>query len=87
MLEAEESSAKLYFSSHLATQAKSQVTHETLYLDDFKCGISSSLPYYIYPHYPQNYEKTIKKKNHKEVSTTHPPLLERATHPKVRKSL
>ena len=31
--------------------------------------------------------RLLKKKNHKEVSTTHPPLLERATHPKVRKSL
>ena len=59
MLEAEKSSDRLYFSSHLATQAKSQVTHETLCLDDFKCDISSSLPYYIYPHYPQNYKEAI----------------------------
>ena len=37
MLEVEESSVKLYFASHFATQAKLWVTHETYCLDDFKC--------------------------------------------------
>ena len=50
MLEVEKSSDKLHFARHFMTQAKLQVTYKTLYFEDFKCDLSSSLPYYIYPH-------------------------------------
>ena len=80
MLEVEESSVKLHFARHFTTQAKSQVTYKTLYLEDFKCDLSSSLPYYIYPHYQQNCKKTIQRKT-LERFLQHPPFRERATHP------
>ena len=63
MLEDKESSVRLYFASHFTTQAKSWVTRETLYLEGFKCDLSSFLLYYIYPHYPQNYKEAIQKKS------------------------
>ena len=59
MLEVEESNVRLYFASHFVTQAKSRVTYKTLCLEDFKCDISFSFPYYIYPHYPQNCKNAI----------------------------
>ena len=42
--------------------ANLRVTHETLCLEDYKCDLSSSLPYYIYPYYPQNCNGAIQKK-------------------------
>ena len=73
MPKAEELSARLYITSHFTTQAKSQVTHETICLEDFKCDLSSSLPYYIYPHYLQNYKETIQKKTlERFLQHTHP---------------
>ena len=81
MLEAEESNARLYFVSHFMTQAKPRVTHETLYLEDFKCDLSYSLPYYIYPHYPQYCEEGIQRENPRMVSTTqHTHFLERESY-------
>ena len=62
MLETEKLSAKLYFASHFATWAKLRVTCEILCLEDIKCDISSSVPYYIYPHYSQNCKGAIQSK-------------------------
>ena len=87
MLEAGESSVKLYFASHFVTQAKSRVTHETLYLDDFKCDSYILHSYYKCPYYPQNWKEAFQNKTLerflREVSTT-PTLLKRTTHPKER---
>ena len=62
MLEVEESSARLHFASHFATQAMLQVTHETLCPDDFKCDSYILHPYYIYPHYPQSVRRLFRRK-------------------------
>ena len=48
--------------SHFATQAKSQVTCKTHYLDDFKCDFPTLYPYYIYHHYIQKCKEAIQKK-------------------------
>ena len=50
------------FRESLHYLANSWVTCETLYLEDYKCDLSSSLPYYIYSHYPQNCKGAIQKK-------------------------
>ena len=62
MQELEQSFAKLYFTSHFATQAKSIVTHETLYLKLFKVFFSHFFTNTISPYYPQNCKETFREK-------------------------
>ena len=75
MPKAKELSVRLYFASHFATQAKSQVTRETLCLENFKCDFPTLHSYYIYPHYLQNCKEAIQRKILERFYNTH--LLER----------
>ena len=72
------------FREYFARKAISRGTHETLYLEDFKCNFFTYHSYYIYSHYPQKWKGGYAEENLRKVSTTHTPLLERATHPWVR---
>ena len=72
------------FREYFARNAISQGTRETLYLENFKCDFFTFHPYYKYHHYPQKWKGGYVEENPKKVSTTHLPLLERATRPWVR---
>ena len=51
------------FRDCLMSRANPRGTHETLCLEDFRCDLLTFHPYYIYPHYPQKYERLFKEKN------------------------
>ena len=69
---------QVVFRESLHDLANSQVTCETLCLDDFKYDSYALHPYYIYHYYPQKCIEAIQKK--KSFYNT-PTLLERATYP------
>ena len=70
------------FRDCLASRANPRGTHETLCLEDFRCDLLTFHPYYIYPHYPQKYERLFKEKNPRQVfyNTTHPSFRERESY-------
>ena len=66
------------FHECLARRANPRDSRETLYLEDFKCDFLTLHPYYIYPYYPQKYERLFKEKNPRYIFyNTHTHLLER----------
>ena len=51
------------FCEYFARQTISQGTHETIYLEDFKCDFLTLHPHYIYPRYPQKYVSAFQREN------------------------
>ena len=51
------------FCECFARQAILRGTHKTFCLEDFKCDFLTLHPCYIYPHYPQKYERLFREKN------------------------
>ena len=51
------------FHECLMRRANPRGTHKTLYLENFKCDLLTLHPYYIYPYYPQKYERLFREKN------------------------
>ena len=43
----------------------------------FKCVFLTLHPYYIYPHYPQKYERPFREKNLERFSITHTPVFQK----------
>ena len=70
MLEAKESSVRLYFAS-------CELIRKILCLDDFECNSYTLYLYYIYLNYPQNCKEAIHKKKKNKNKTKKQTALER----------
>ena len=68
------------FREYLTRKAILRGTHETFCLEDFKCDFLT-FTHTIYTLITHKSKRDYSKKNPREVSTTHPPFLEKATHP------
>ena len=62
MLEAEESCQAVDFASISRVRPSCEILAKRFTWRIFKCDFLTLHPYYIYPHYPQKYERSFKEK-------------------------